>query len=357
MNIMVFDVPAESGGALSVLNDFYYEVLKNNNKNITWIFVLSTSSLEETENIKVLRFPWIKKSWGHRYFFDQIIAPKLVKQHKVDKIVSLQNVTVPKTNCDQTLYIHQPLPFVDYKFSFKENKLFWVYQNMIGRNIISSIKKAQHVIVQTEWMKKACVAKAQINSNKVEVIPPVVHFEIKKYFEPKGKSFSTFFYPASGIQYKNHQIIIDACKLLKSSMIDYEVIFTLNGNENEYVENLFRQVQKEMLPIKFEGMKTRKEVFDLYTKSVLLFPSYIETYGMPLLEAKLHKSIIFASNTVFSREILEGYENAYYFETFNTEDLCKLMYKYLHQEIEYQKEVGTELNVEKQNNELINLLI
>lgn len=328
-NIMVFDVPAENGGALSILTDFYNETLEKNDNSINWIFVISTPLLEEAENIKVLRFPWVKKSWVHRYFFDRVIAPKLVKEYKADKIVSLQNVIVPRIRCDQTLYVHQPLPFVDYKFSFDENKLFWIYQNIISRNIINSMRKAQNVIVQTEWMKEACTKKAKIPNKKVVVIPPKVNVVIEKVFEPSDKSFSIFFYPASGLQYKNHQIIIDACKILKNVGLDYEIIFTLSGEENKYVENLFRQVQEEMLPIKFEGMKTREEVFDLYSRTILLFPSLIETFGLPMLEAKMHAGIILASDLPFSREILNSYENAYFYNPNRPDELAQLMKRLL----------------------------
>lgn len=58
---MVFDVPAESGGALSILNEYYENAVNHKDKSIDWIFVLSKPELESTDNIKVLRYPWIKK--------------------------------------------------------------------------------------------------------------------------------------------------------------------------------------------------------------------------------------------------------------------------------------------------------
>ncbi|MBU5216404.1 glycosyltransferase [Bacillus albus] len=336
MNIMVFDVPAESGGALSILNDFYNEVVESKEKNVNWFFVLSTPKLEETDNIKVLQFPWIKKSWGHRFYFDQVIAPKLVKKYKVDKVLSFQNITIPRIKCEQILYVHQPLPFVDYKFSIKENKRFWVYQNIIGRNIISSIKKAKHVIVQTQWMKKACIEKARIEENKIEVIPPTINVEIKKYFEPNTKALRTFFYPASESAYKNHRVIVEACQHLKKVMnVDYEVIFTLNGTENQDIVDLYKKIQNEKLPIRFEGLKTREEVFEAYAKSILLFPSYIETFGMPLLEVRMCQGVILAADTPFAKEILQGYENVGFFDAFNSKELSVLMCQYLQKQREY----------------------
>ncbi|MER1984396.1 MAG: glycosyltransferase [Solibacillus sp.] len=328
MKIIVFDVPASSGGALSILNEFYLEVKENSPKDVEWIFVLSEPFLEETSNIKVLRFPWIKNSWLHRIYFDQFVAPKLVKKYKVDKIFSLQNVTIPRTKMKQVLYVHQPLPFVGYKFTFKENKLFWVYQNIISRKIIASIKKAEKTIVQTNWMKEAIVKQAGVKPNKIDIIPPTINVDIKRYFEPTDQSLRTFFYPASASYYKNHRLIVDAVSgLTKSELVGLNFIFTLNGDEDEHIKELYERVEKENLPIQFIGSISKEQVFDYYTKSILIFPSYIETFGLPLLESRIHKGIILAGKTVFSCEILDGYSNVVYFDTNDSNSLLLVIRK------------------------------
>ncbi|MGB7604952.1 MAG: hypothetical protein WBL93_05690, partial [Lutisporaceae bacterium] len=175
MNIMVFNVPAETIGALSILNDFYNEIKQNKDKSINWIFVLSKPRLEETKTIKVLNFTWVKKSWFHRLYFDNIIAPKLIKKFKVDKVLSFQNVIIPNTKVEQILYMHNSLPFVDYKFKFIKNRHLWVYQNIISKKIFKSIKKANKIIVQSEWIKKACIKKIKVSSGKISVISPRVN--------------------------------------------------------------------------------------------------------------------------------------------------------------------------------------
>ena len=52
----------------------------------------------------------------------------------------------------------------------------------------------------------------------------------------------------------------------------------------------------------------------MYAHSVLLFPSYVESFGLPLLEARLTGTYVIASNCPFSREILDGYEKALFFD-------------------------------------------
>jgi glycosyltransferase involved in cell wall biosynthesis len=338
MNIMVFDVPAESGGALSILNDFYDDAISYGDNNINWIFIVSKPKLKKTENIKVLRFPWIKKGWLHRFYFDNIIAPNLIKKYKVDKVISFQNVIIPRTKIKQVLYVHQSLPFVDYKFTFKENKKFWIYQNIIGKKIINSIRKADKVIVQTRWMKEACEKISGVNNRKIDVVPPQINIKNISFFEPSESSLSTFFYPAGSSFYKNHRVVVEACNKLKETGLEnFKVIFTLKGNENNHISQLYREVRENNLPIDFLGSLTREQVFNLYTKSILIFPSYIETFGLPMYEARLHNGIVLAADCPSSHEVLDGYENAYFFNPFHEEELVVLVRDIKKNELVYKK--------------------
>ncbi|NCB26108.1 MAG: glycosyltransferase [Bacteroidia bacterium] len=337
--IMVFDVPAEHGGVLSILNDYYNDVRASKEQDTEWCFVLGKATLEETKNIKVLRFPWVKKSWFHRLFFDHIVAPRLIQDYIPDMIMSLQSVIIPHVSVYQELYLQQSLPFADYRFKIREDFLFWMYQNVIGPLIFHSIRKTNRVIVQTHWMKKACIKKTGVDGSKITVTPPKIIIYPKKLFTQSESSLSTFFYPAAPYTYKNHTLILDAAKsLVEQGFTNFHVVFTLSGEENKYAKMLFRRSKKEKLPIDFVGSLTREDVFEYYTHSVLLFPSYIETFGLPMLEAKIHNGIILASNCAFSHEILDGYDNAYFFDPFDYKFVSDLMLKILEGKINYVEE-------------------
>lgn len=315
--IVVYDVAASASGALSVLNDLYAEVRNYNDKSIRWTFVISTPRLKETENIKVIRAPWVKKNWLCRLFFDYFVAPKITKDEKADKILSLQNTIVPNTHIPQVLYLHQPLPFVEYRFTLLESPLFWTYQNIIAKFIYSSVKKAEKVIVQTHWMKDACVEKTQVSPDKITVIPPVINIVPQKLFSYENMDIPTFIYPATPLIYKNHKVIIEACKqLVKEGVTNFRVIFTMTGTENKLARKLKKETDKYNLPIEFVGVLKREELFEWYSKAILLFPSYIETFGMPLLEARVHGTEIVSLEKPFSQEILRNYSDAYYFDDF-----------------------------------------
>jgi glycosyltransferase involved in cell wall biosynthesis len=322
--ILVMDVPAEKGGALTILKQFYNEAVSD--KSTYWIFVTSLPKLEELENIKNIRYPWVKKSWVHRYFFDNFIAPKLVAKFKVDEVLSLQNIIVPRVKVPQIVYVHQSLPFINRRFSLKEDKTLWIYQNIIGKQIFKSMKKAKRIIVQTEWMKEVSIQKVGVEKQKIILKTPKIDIEIKKKYEFNNESLRTFFYPASAEFYKNHKLIVDAAEILYERNIqNFKIILTLEGNESAYIDDLQKKVTINNLPIFFVGNLTYEKVLDHYSKSVLIFPSYIETFGLPMLEARMHESPVIASDMPFSHEILDGYERVKFFDSSDSETLAEHM--------------------------------
>lgn len=324
MNIMVFDVPAESGGALTILKQYYEKAI--NDKNNKWIFVISTPDLLETDKVKVLKVPWIKKSWLHRLYFDKFIAHKLVKKYEADEVLSLQNVTVSNIKVKQTLYLHQALPFVEKRYGMAENFKFWLYQNVISKMIYKSIREADKVVVQTKWIRDAAIEKAKVKKEKFILKQPKLSIDVKKEYKQQNDNKMIFFYPSSGLEYKNHKVIVEALQTMPLNFRKgCEVLFTLDGNENTHIKELYAITQQESLPIKFIGKLNIDEVYDYYSKSILIFPSYIETFGLPLLEAKVHNCPIIASDCAFSHEILEGYNKVRFFDPFDADKLSQLI--------------------------------
>jgi len=318
--IMIFDLPAVSGGALTIL-DMYHKIALADKEN-EYIFVVSLPTLEQTDNVTVLNFPKVKRSWFHRYYFDKFRAKKLVNQYKLDKIISLQNIIISGTEIPQEVYVHQSLPFVGHKFSLLAQPKLWINQNIIGNMIIKSVKKAQKVTVQTEWMKSALIARCGVDAQKISVAPPQLVGNITQY---DNNGAVGFFYPAAPYIYKNHIAIIKSLILLKSQNIAPRVTFTLDGCENRLAKRLKKLSHKYRLNVVFAGSMPRENVLRLYSKTVLLFPSFVETFGLPLLEARMSNSPIICTDEPFCKEICAGYNNVTYFKYNNYGELADRM--------------------------------
>lgn len=322
MEILVYNPAASEGGALTILKSYYEKAI--NDKNNKWKFIVSTTELLETDNIEIYQYPWVKKSWFHRLYFENFIWPRLYNKIKGDKIISLQNILAPHVDQPQDLYFHQALVFSDYKFSFRENKLFWIYQNIISKFIFKSLLNSNHIIVQTNWIKNDIINNLGIDERKISVEYPEVL--IKKTSKKRATdSNKRFFYPAGAYKYKNHDVICKASKIIKDKGFNnFEIVFTITGDENEYSKKIKEYNDKN---IKFVGKLNQEAVTNLYLRSTLIFTSYIESNPLPLTEAKILGSFIIASDEKFSREVLSNYYNYELYSTFSEEELAEKMLK------------------------------
>lgn len=325
MMYMVIDVAAESYGAMTILKNFYsYAVGK---KNINWCFVVSGEYINETLNIKVIVDKRPKRNWFYRLWWEFTKLPKIVKQYNPDRIISLQNIIAFRCNeYPQLLFMHMPHPFQNTKqFSLKNKneRIYAVYQKIIGKLIIASILKADMVVVQGQWLKQSICRVAKKNLNdKIFVLPSEVNIppEYKVvYFEKDLVVNSNFFYPVAPSTFKNHICIFKAIDFLHSRGIDnFKVYLTVDNSHLEF---------PNYDVVVYLGSITREQVLEQLQTSVLLFPSYIETYGLPLIEARSVGCIEFVSDTDFAHEALDDYDNAYFFDPFKPEQLADLMEK------------------------------
>ena len=321
MRIVVNDFAASEGGAISILVSLYNYIIESGDQN-EWFFLLSDYYIEEKTNIHIVLCEKEKKSRIRRLLFDNFYGSKIINVLKPDCILYLQNTLVRRVKAKTIMYMDQPIPFQDTcRFSFfdKEQRPFAVYLYLIGNLVKKACKKSDYIIVQTNWIKEAIIKKCGINRDKICIVPPEIVFDINS---DNGVIFDSksFFYPASGAYYKNHRCIYNAiCSLKEQGYEDFKVQLTMDGTSD--------------LNVIYCGRLPHSEVMKKMESSTLLFPSYIETYGLPLVEARRVGTIIFASDTSFSHELLDDYDNAYFFDPFNCEQLASLMKKVLDGEI------------------------
>ncbi|HJD00612.1 MAG TPA: glycosyltransferase [Candidatus Dwaynia gallinarum] len=326
MRIVVNDVAAtpESGGVYSILEDFYNSIIKSNDKN-EWFFILSGKYFKETPTVRIIVRKDLKKYKIKKFFFELFAGHRFINNLNPDVYISLQNIATCGIKADkQIVYLHQPIPFQKEKeFSFfkKGEKKLAFYQKIVGRFIKYTLHKVQpKIIVQTQWMKEAVIDQCKVTPNIILVSHPRVPRNGKTIFNGKGDKF---FYPASNFMYKNHQLIFDAINDLNDNNYKFKVDFTLNKSQLP-----FRSEH-----IKYIGHISRHQVMDMYKEYVLIFPSYIESFGLPLIEAAISADIILAADTTFSRELLKNYNNVYFYPYNDDKKLAKLIKKVINKDI------------------------
>lgn len=317
MRIIINDIAAEKGGALTVLESFY-NYIRNNDTENEYIFILSGNYIEETDRIKVLIKDDVKKSGLHKMWFDFVSGSRFIESLKPDYVLSLQNIITFGVRCRQGVYVHQSIPFQKVKrFSLLNGseRGTAIIQQFIGSIIKKSVRRADDVFVQTDWMRENVAELSKVDINKVTTVPFEIELPDDNEIVTKCPT-NSFFYPATAeSKYKNHNVIYEAIDILNAEGIhDFKVKLTLPKDIPAKREN-----------IEHCGMLDKAKLYDEYRNNILLFPSYIETIGLPLMEARSVNSVIFAADCQYSREVLSDYSNAHFFETFNTTELAELM--------------------------------
>ncbi|QIV94855.1 glycosyltransferase [Allofrancisella frigidaquae] len=315
MNIVINNPAAKSGGALAILKSYLEQALQD--KRNSYYFFVSLNSLAQYESSNVKIFNIGKQNRIKRIFWDNYLFSKELKRKNIkpDTIISLQNTPLNVSgNIEQIVYFHQALSISDKQWNIfrKDERIFWFYRNIYPFFIRMGLNRVSRVIVQTRWVKKAFAEKFKYNTNNIEIVrPEIKDIDISSINDiPKTKF--RIFYPAAPIKYKNHHLIIEWLSKLDS---DFECVFTFSKSDSKRLYDLIIEKRLEN-KIKLVGNLSYDRVLEYYKSSdLLLFPSDIETFGLPLVEAQLFDLKILVSDQPYSREVLEGYKDVIYVNT------------------------------------------
>ncbi|OXS79115.1 glycosyltransferase [Domibacillus enclensis] len=333
MIIFVNATAADKGGLKTIVDQFLTFIKNKNDSNTYYVFVSTEQYIDfNFKGIKVLNVN--KKRWIKRIIWDSYGLKRWSERNDIipDKIISLQNTTVNYSEkVEQIVYLHTPIPFVNHKWKFfKKNELkLWLYKNIYPYFITFYKNQNTFFIVQTNWLKKALNKKLNINLENIKVIRPNV--EIEKNMDEKiinfkkGNKTKVFFYPAMDYVYKNHTVLLEALKIIED--IDCElyrqikITFTLDDKSDVFIKaERLGLTQK----IKFLGNIPFSEVLKNYSKAdAVLFPSYIETFGLPLIEAANYSKKIICADEEYSREVIGKYKGASFVNSMSANEWAK----------------------------------
>ena len=168
-------------------------------------------------------------------------------------------------------------------------------------------RKKYEIIVQSETMKNLLLKK--IGSGNIITI---IAFETKRFLIKglRGKKFGAskkFIYLASGDLHKNHINLIEAWKILSKSGINLSLTLTIDEKLYPVISNYIKsEINEHDLNIKNVGNLNSDQISFIFEESdVLIYPSLMESLGLPLLEAKYFGLEILGSELDYIRDLVE----------------------------------------------------
>ena len=330
--VIVNAAALRSSGALSIYRQFITHLPKGVNGNRYYIFVDSSVDQPVIEGVTYIHDD--NHSWRHRISWEHGGLKKWLKQRNInpDVIVSLQN-TGCVTCCKQVIYYHQSLPFYANKWNlFKaEERIMWLYKNTYPLFVSSTLNDKTDVVVQIPFIKRGFCKKYKFAESKVHILfPDVERIETDKIIAADlSADFIHFIYPATPLLYKKHKTLVEAVNLLRrnspSLFVKLRIHFTIPIGGYPLLEQQIADYGVEEQFV-FDGVMSHENLLSFYKASQgLLFPSSIETLGLPLLEAAAFGLPIIASDLDYAREVLNGYEGVMFAKVGDAQRWADLM--------------------------------
>ena len=314
------------GGIFTILHNVLQELSEFiKDKNIEVIALVHDKTKFSFPNIQLIEIPKAKKSWFFRLYYEYFYFKKLSKKLQPDVWFSLHDTSPRVIAKKQFVYCHHPTTFFkptwkDWKFDYKIGVFSIFYDYLFQYNI-----KSNHtVFVQQHWIKNIFKERFKITNVKVTIPEFVEKISTEKIALNENKIH--FFYPSFPKSFKNIEYIFEAIKLLPETVYNQcEFHITgLKNNNSKYVSYLnekYNSIEVNRLNL------LNKQTMLKYYNSIdyLVFPSKIETWGLPISEAKANHKNMLLANLPYAKETCGNYENVSFFNLENPTELAEII--------------------------------
>lgn len=317
-----------SGGPFTILKDCLDQIVHNNICSSYKIIVLvhSKASMPVYPNIEYLEYPFPKKNWVIRMFYEYIYFYFLSLKLSPLIWISLHDMTPNVRSKYQYVYMHNPSPFFQKRKGLKLSlkfRLFVLFYKYIYR---INVKKNTAVIVQQDWFRTKIAELCEIPPEKIIVAYP----ELPKAFCDYDGSYNQgqFFFNAFPREFKNFEVVCEAANILNGGNLmrfNWNIYLTIDGSENDYSKQIVEKY-KENSHIHFIGVVSKEKCEEYYKSSeALIFPSLLETWGLPISEFKLYNKKMILADLPYAHEAAGGADKVCFFNPSDAELLADIM--------------------------------
>lgn len=314
-------------GPLSVYQDALAELSRSFADRYEIIALVSSKQIFNIPGVLFIEYPKIRSSWLRRIKFEYYDLRKISRELNALLWLSVHDISPSIHASIQAVYCHNPAPFSSLKkrdviYDWKYSLFVLFYRYLYQMNILRN----DYIIVQQEWMRNRF--REMYGVQNVIVAHPGIHESTETSRIASPAVFPTnekfvFFFPAFPRVFKNVEILLEVGEILKHETI--EIWLTFSGDESRYARMLVGKAG-DTSNIKFLGKLTREQVFERYDAAdCLVFPSRLETWGLPISEFKRTGKPMLLSDLPYAHETVGTYGNVHFFDTDNPEELAGLM--------------------------------
>lgn len=328
--LVIYAPAARRGGALTILLDVLHQLITDQRRAIVIVHPDAVDKIPTSALLDIQ--PLAKASRLRRLTEDFSIAPRMVKDFCPDgaRIICLSNRALRlDKKYIQHVFVHNPFAIsckAPHSLRWTRSALF--YTVVYPRILAANFRRDFFYHVQRPSLKIALHRNYKAIS-KVSVIPPVVSETFAKAatqaLEQHIPKEPILFCPVAANPHKNLIILAKAAPLI--AQYDLRIVVTVTPDA------WLAQTQCSV-PDNVEciGYITTQRMAALYVSSqAMIFPSLLETAGLPLLEAQRCNCPVIASDLDFTHDLLGSYNQLTVFDPNNEHSLAEAVGKLINQ--------------------------
>ncbi len=330
LRIVVSAVNFTEGGPLTVLRECLASAAAVLPVKWELVALVHRADLISESRVRLISIPSSKKSWFLRLYWEWFGFNRISRELKPTLWLSLHDITPRVSAKRQAVYCHNPSPF--YRIRLREALMeptFLMFNQLYALLYRLFIRRNYCVIVQQDWLRAEFI-------RRMGQLPVVVAHPSFRAAErpsaPKLGSVPVFIYPALPRVFKNIETLCKAAQILNSRKVSgFEVRLTLDGSENRYAGWLRNQFG-DTAQIQFIGRQTKDQMAAQYGEaSAVVFPSKLETWGLPITEGKAQRLPLLVADLPYARETVGNYDLVSFFPAESPEVLADLMQSMIEQ--------------------------
>lgn len=328
--IVVSAVSLRKGGTLTILrNCLKYLSSLAEEGDYRVVALVHSKALACYPHIEYIEMPDIIRGWSRRLWCEYVTMHRISKQlSPVCLWLSLHDTTPYVKAERQAVYCQTSFPFLHRKWQ----DLFFDYKIMLFALLTRfayriHIKRNRYLIVQAEWLHHGFAEMFHLPEAKFIVAPPEKRKD-EAFLSRKGAyACYTFLFASTPDCHKNFEAVCRATELLEQDapLPAFKVVLTISGEENRY-SRWIRKRWGHLKSLEFVGFLSREKQYEHYAAAdCLIFPSRIETWGLPISEFASTGKPMLLADLPYAHETAAGSFRTVFFHPQRPDELKEQM--------------------------------
>jgi glycosyltransferase involved in cell wall biosynthesis len=335
MKILLDFTSRAAGGGVTFLNNFIPHLAHIESNNIYYLFLPTPLSYNLPSNFKIkvvqLRSPY--ELWKIHWY--QFVVKQFIQHEKIDLFYGSTGISPLKLTCPSVLTLQNLWPFLSNEASLQSKALKYLRKKFINK----SAKSAALIhFASLSALQEHVRLGLSIDRQKARV----VHFGIGNKFFKENEVLSNdlkiilrqnknyILFVGNIFRHKNIITLIKAYNIIKNKFKGDTPDLLIAGKimEADYMNEINLWIEQYSIHenVIFLGDVNYDYLPSIYRSAqFFVFPSVLETFGFPMIEAMACKVPLICSNIPIAHELCR--DASLYFNPHDERELAALMLK------------------------------